>query len=70
MWTEIEQRPAFQASMQLACGVIARVTVLDGEILADFRDHQGNAVTARMTGDEADEFATMLRQANRCVRGW
>ncbi len=62
---DIDVIPTYHASLRLASGVTARVTVLDDEILADFRDDEGRAVSATMTADEAGEIAGMLRAAER-----
>lgn len=63
--SDINVIPTYHASLRLACGVTARITVLDGEILADFRDDDGCAASAIMTADEVGEIAGMLRAAER-----
>jgi hypothetical protein len=63
--SDIHAHPTYHASLRLACGAIARVTVLDDEILTDICDHDGRLVSARMTADEAGEVAGMLHAAER-----
>jgi hypothetical protein len=63
--TDINAHPTYQASLRLACGATVRVTVLDGEILTDIRDDNGHPVSARMTGNEATEVASMHYAADR-----
>jgi hypothetical protein len=63
--TDINAHPTYHASLRLASGVTVRVTVLDDEILTDFRDDNGVSGGAVMTADEAGEVATMLRAAER-----
>lgn len=62
---DIDSKPIYQASMRLASGPTFRVTVVDGEVLADFRDDEGRTVAARLTADEAAEMASMLNAADR-----
>ena len=62
---DIDAKPTYQASLRLRYGATVRVTVLDGEILTDFRDDDGRLVSARMTGQEATEIASMHYAADR-----
>jgi hypothetical protein len=63
--TDINVHPTYQASLRLTCGATVRVTVLDGAILTDIRDDEGRSVGARMTENEATEFASMHYAAAR-----
>jgi hypothetical protein len=63
--TGIYAKPTYQASLRLGSGATVRVTVLNGEILTDIRDDDGYAVSARMTGREAMEVASMHNAADR-----
>lgn len=68
MGDETEAGQHFQASMRLANGATVSVSAVGAEVVTKRHNESADdLVPFRMTEDEADEFATLMRMASRCA---
>lgn len=64
---DINTKPTYTASLQLACGLTAVASVVSGRALLDTQDATGTPRTAALTEWEVNEIASMLRAVQRAL---